>query len=202
MAVSPAKKLTDFFIRCQVIEETDRDTYEYCFQVFLMNIANFGTIILLGIICKRIIETVIFVIGFSIIRKQAGGYHSSTPFRCYLLSLANYLIFIFLLILIKPAWIKLINLTAIILSLIIIWRFAPVADKNKPFSIGEYERYRRNSRLIISLLIVLNLIAYFIGAVNIQVYLLPLDFGILFAAVSVLSAKLLNKDCNIADLSM
>jgi len=189
-----ARKLTEFFIQSQVIKETDRETYEYCFQVFLMNVANFGTLILLGAALGRVVETILFIIGFSIIRKQAGGYHASTPFRCYLLSLANYIVFIILLMLMPSAWTKLMSIVDISLACIIIWRFAPVADKNKPFCIGEYERYKRNSRLIISLLVLCNLCAFFISFINIQVYMLPLNFGILFAAVSLLTSKLLSRD--------
>ena len=194
MTVYIAKKITEFFIQCQVIKETDRETYEYCFQILLMNIINFGTIMLLGIVFRCVIETILFVIGFTIIRKQAGGYHSSTPIRCYLLSVANYIVFVFLLSIIPSAWAKLINLLIIALACIIIWLYAPVADKNKPFSIGEYERYKRNSRLIISLLVLCNLCAFFISFINIQVYMLPLNFGILFAAVSLLTSKLLSRD--------
>lgn len=199
MAVILAKKLTAFFIQCQVIKETDKDTYEYCFQVLLMNILNYGTVILLAIICRCLIETIFYVIGFSIIRKQAGGYHSSTPFRCYLLSVVNYLIFILVVILIPTTWINAITLVMITITFLIIWRFAPIADKNKPFSIGEYERYKRNSRLIISIFVIFNLIAYKISIINIQVYMLPLNLGILFAAVSLLFAKTLNKDNYLTD---
>jgi len=194
MTVYIAKKITEFFIQCQVIKETDRETYEYCFQILLMNIINFGTIMLLGIVFRCVIETILFVIGFTIIRKQAGGYHSSTPIRCYLLSVANYIVFVFLLSIIPSAWAKLINLLIIALACIIIWLYAPVADKNKPFSIGEYERYKRNSRLIISLLFVFNLCTFFIKNVSMQVHMLPFDLGILFAAVSLFTSKLLNKN--------
>ncbi|NLC19397.1 MAG: accessory gene regulator B family protein [Clostridiales bacterium] len=194
MTIYLAKKITEFFIQCQVIKETDRDTYEYCFQVFLMNIINFGTIMLLGLVFKCIIETILFVIGFTVIRKQAGGYHSSTPFRCYLLSVANYIIFVSLLSLIPSSWANLMSLLIISLACIIIWLYAPVADKNKPFSIGEYERYKRNSRLIISILFVFNLCAFFIKIISIQVHMLSFDLGILFAAVSLFTSKLINKD--------
>jgi len=196
MADLIASKLTEFFIKCQVIQEADRDTYEYCFKIFLMNILNFGSILLLGLIFGCLLETILFVIGFSVIRKQAGGYHAGTPLRCYLISVASYVICMFLLYLIPSAWTKFMNLTAIIIAFIIIWRLAPVADSNKPFSIGEYERYKRNSRQIISILLMCNLIAYFIGFINIQVFMLPLNIGVLFAAVSLFSAKLLKKACS------
>lgn len=199
MADFVAKKLTAFFIQCQVIKEDDRDMYEYCFQILLMNIVNFGTIFILGLIFGCIIETLLFVTGFSIIRKQAGGYHSGTPLRCYLLSIANYIIFVVLVMLIQPAWIKNINIVIIALAFIIIWHFAPVADKNKPFCIGEYKRYKRNSRLIVFLIVLLNFFAYLISIIKIRVYMLPLNLGVLFAAVSLISARLFNKDRFITD---
>lgn len=196
MTVQLAKKITEFFIKCQVIKGCDRDIYEYCFQVLLMNLLNYGTILLLAIACRCITETVLYVIGFLVIRKQAGGLHLSTPFRCYLASVFSYLVFILLLTVVQASWIKPICLIAIVLSFIIIWHYAPVADKNKPFSIGEYDRYKRNSRLMISLLVGLNFAIYVAKAVNIQVYMLPLDMGVLFAAVSLLSAKLKKQDIN------
>jgi accessory gene regulator B len=199
VAVLIAKKLTAFFIQYQVIKDTDKDTYEYCFQVLLLNVLNFGTVLFLAIILGRITETILYMAGFFLIRKQAGGFHARTPLRCYLLSVANYMIFILILSFISPTWIDLMNMGIIILAFLIIWRYAPIADKNKPFSIGEYERYKRNSRLIISTLVILNFIACNISIINIQVYMLPLDLGILFAAVSLLYAKTLNKDNNIID---
>jgi len=196
MTVLLAKRITEFFIKCQVIKESDKDIYEYCFQVLLMNLLNYGTILVLAIACRRIAETILYVIGFLIIRKQSGGFHLSTPFRCYLASVFSYLLFILLLTIVQASWIKPICLSSIVFSFLIIWHYAPVADKNKPFSIGEYDRYRRNSRLIISLFVVLNLVVYFVRVVNIQVYMLPLNMGILFAAVSLLSAKLKKQDDN------
>lgn len=194
MADLVAKKLTAFFIQRQVIKDDDREMYEYCFQILLMNIVNFGTIFILGILFGCIVESLLFVIGFSVIRKQAGGYHAGTPLRCYLLSIINYLIFVVLMILMQPGWIKLMNIIIIAMAFIIIWHFAPVADKNKPFCIGEYERYKRNSRLIIFLFFLLNFFAYLISIVNMRVYMLPINLGILFAAVSLVSARIVNKD--------
>jgi len=194
-----AKRITQAFIIWQVIKEDDRDTYEYCFQIMLMNIMNLGSIVLMALIIGKFIETVLYMAGFKLIRKQAGGYHARTPLRCYIISLVNWLIFILILSVIPTAWIGLINIGMAILALMVIWRYAPVADINKPFSIGEYERYKRNSRLIMSALSLLNLIVYIISNIFIQVYMLPLNMGILFAAVSLLAARIINKDKFITD---
>ena len=190
MAVLLAKKFTSFFIQNDVIKEEDKDTYEYCFQVLILNILNFGSVLLLAAIMVKIPQTLCYLAGFFLIRKQAGEYHAVTPFKCYILSVLNYLLFLLLLVFIPITWGYQISLIISIASFFIIWCFAPIEDKNKPFCIGEYKRYQRNSRMIISILLVINSLAICLLNSSIHVYMLSLSLGSLFAAVSLVSAKI------------
>ena len=43
--------------------------------------------IIIGLLFNMICESIIFMVSYSILRIYAGGYHASTPIRCYLFSI-------------------------------------------------------------------------------------------------------------------
>ncbi len=183
-----AKKLTSFFIHNQVIKEEEKDIYEYCFQIFISSIANFGTIFLISIITGRFLETVYYIIGFFILRSQTGGYHTKTHFRCYILTVIMYLIFRLIINWIFLSWSYWMTLILFIVSFVIMWLFAPISDRNKPFDADEFKKYKRNSRIIIILFTIIYTLCSFKLYKDYGIYILSLCLGNVFAAVSILMA--------------
>lgn len=87
MVTYVSKKITERLLRKEVIEHDDYEIYQYGMEQLLMTAINIVTIIILGIIFGKLWQSLVFAVAFMAIRSYAGGYHASTPVRCYLLTI-------------------------------------------------------------------------------------------------------------------
>lgn len=83
--------LTDYIIGKSVIEESERDVYEYGFQFAFETILCFIISILIAILLRMIPEGILFLILFIPLRSYAGGMHLERYIFCLLLSCLTYL---------------------------------------------------------------------------------------------------------------
>ena len=79
--------ITKLLIDNNIIPQEAQESYEYGIEVWILKMIHAITIIIIGISFKRIVETLLFLLVFSKIRKLAGGYHASTKTRCFSISL-------------------------------------------------------------------------------------------------------------------
>ena len=74
---------------CKYITQTlnlDHETYEvmyYGLYVCVTNMASILSVLLIGAILGEFKNTIFFLIGFIPLRLFVGGYHASTPMKCY-----------------------------------------------------------------------------------------------------------------------
>lgn len=74
---------------CRYISEVlnlDSETYEvmyYGMFVCVTNLASILSVIIIGALLKELENTVIFLTCFMPLRLYVGGYHASTPLKCY-----------------------------------------------------------------------------------------------------------------------
>lgn len=147
-----ANKITEFFINKKIIEEDEKDTYEYCFEVFLATALNLVIVITIGFIFKQFISTLIFCVFFMLLRGCTGGYHAKTHIAC-LFSI----IIIFVLMLISISFIPVsvlyfISIVFFIYSIIIILLFSPVENKSNPLIESKINHLKKKLLILILLL--------------------------------------------------
>lgn len=149
------------------VDEEDKEIYLFGFYQGLIFLLNLVTALLTGIILNMFLESVLFLICFIPLRIFAGGYHAKTQFRCYVMSTVTTVILLYLIAFLQ----KNMGVEAIALYIIatcIIWKLAPVQDKNKPLDLDEQKKYRKR---VHSLLIIISCISgclYFWG-----IYVVP-----------------------------
>ena len=74
---------------CKYITEPlnlDHETYEvmyYGLFVCVTNLMSILSVIIIGTLLRELENTIFFLIGFIPLRLYIGGYHASTPLRCY-----------------------------------------------------------------------------------------------------------------------
>lgn len=74
---------------CRYISEVlnlDYETYQvmyYGMFVCVTNLASILSVIIIGALLRELENTIIFLIGFMPLRLFVGGYHASTPLKCY-----------------------------------------------------------------------------------------------------------------------
>lgn len=131
---------------------------EYGLKQMLLSLLNFVTTMVLGIVFGCVYEGCIFILAYAILRSFAGGYHAKTPLRCYFASV--FLISIFF------ALMKVMNnrtgllLTAVAVSIVMVFALAPIEAVNKPLDKEERLVYRRRTRQILFIEVCLIIAGY------------------------------------------
>lgn len=146
MFVHISEKITNRLIRKDIIGYDDRDIYQYGIERLLMTALNLLTAVLMGIIFAELGQCLVFVAAFMAIRPYAGGYHASTPVRCYLLTS-----FIIMAVLSVMKYMELnifICLVLLAVSGVVILVLSPVESKNKPLDSIEKMFYRKKTIII------------------------------------------------------
>lgn len=76
-------KIADILIKNGVAEIEYKEIIVYGLTFGIELILNILTTIILGFMFGMVIESLIFLISFSLIRTYAGGYHSQSALKCY-----------------------------------------------------------------------------------------------------------------------
>lgn len=131
--------VTDFLLRQEIIKNEEKDIYVYGTELIISSIINLFICLIISILFKDFINSLIFFISFSSLRRFTGGFHSKSFLRCNI---------IFAIIVVTTLLLNtysgyiidyvIVNVILIIFSLLSIVRFSPVYNDNKKLS--EYER--------------------------------------------------------------
>ena len=141
-----SNKITKKLIENNIIEAADSELYEYGFWQGSVLFFNFLTVILLGILFNMLLESVIFLIFYGVLRTIAGGYHARTQNTCYILSI---ILMIVVLIMLKTfPWNIIFCCILTVLSISVIFILAPVQDENKLLDETEKRVFKKLSRVI------------------------------------------------------
>ena len=76
--------------------EEDINPLRFYFELMISQIITFLTLFLVGFIFNRVFETIIYIFIFVFLRKNIQGYHAKTFKMCYIYTLLNYLIVLYL----------------------------------------------------------------------------------------------------------
>lgn len=89
-------RIINILIKNDIIKESDRDIYEYGLFVLIFNMFIIISIIIIGILIGKYELSLFFLTFYLPIRILLGGYHCSTPTRCYCSSMCIYLFICYL----------------------------------------------------------------------------------------------------------
>ena len=135
--------LSKWLLKAGSISEVDQELYEYGIYSFLFTMVPLLAVILLSFPMHMILEGILFIIPFILLRKFTGGFHFSSALLCALVSTMVLLAFLlgikaFLLSSLKvPIYI------AVYLSLIPIVVFSPIDSANRRLSQNEKCVFRK-----------------------------------------------------------
>lgn len=182
--------MASFFVRQNIIENEDKEVYEYGLQLLLSSILNSMIALLIAVISQTVIPCLIYLTVFIVMRKSAGGFHAKTHFGCCCILIAVISGFI-LFIKFVPVYIYfVISGISIFISMITILFFAPLEHENKPLKENDKIKLRKVS--IVYMVIIFILIIIF-EIFNLKVYMISTALGIFTSSVSILAAKIQKK---------
>jgi accessory gene regulator B len=178
-----AGTITSFLIYDSIIEEEEREVYQYGIEQILI---NFSTLVVIGIIAfsaKFCVQTVFWMCGMLPIRAVAGGYHASSPVKCNILTISIFILNILIINILKTYMTRYLFIAFLGLIFFSIIRFAPVDHKNKVLEQKEFLIVKRKSRIIGSIVFVVCLVMSLTFGIR-NIFLISALVGALTASVS------------------
>jgi accessory gene regulator B len=144
-----ASKLTSYMVAQGVIPKEDEEIYVFGWTMLLLPAGSFVVILLIGAFFGQLLGSAIFLLFFSLLRSYSGGWHADSFIRCFLTTIALYgccLLLHFYLPESSWGW----TLLALsLMSIFIIFRWAPVDHPNKPFRGQDKQKNKRLSRITV-----------------------------------------------------
>lgn len=119
---------------CNDSDKIPLDVYIYGFELLVSSVIETISLLLIGLLTGKLIDTIIFIISFSSIRVFSGGYHANSYLKCFIVTVAYYLLVLFsadIMLAFPNRTIILIAIITLFLSLILFILMSPVKSKCK-----------------------------------------------------------------------
>lgn len=146
-------KMVNYAIKERTIAADKYDEYFYGLNLLFDFLINEITIIIFGCLFHMFWECILFWIIYQGLRKYCGGFHFSTPYRCYM---SVFIMCPLILCIIKYIEISAPLMWAItFIAVVILSILAPVDAANKPLDNAEKRVFRKISLILILIFTVL-----------------------------------------------
>ncbi len=147
------KKVANTFVSLNVINESERDLYEYGFFILFSNILYFSITIVFSLLNNNVMGGLSFYVSFMLLRRFAGGFHAKTELKCFLITVGIIILSTFPICnwLAKKDSSLILFITIIFASIIYI--LAPMDTVEKPLCVEEKQYFRKISQIITTTII-------------------------------------------------
>ncbi len=149
--------IVKYFKNNGFINESKKDVYQYGTLIALQSFINTIITLFIGIVFGMFYENICFFIIFKMLRKFSGGFHSSNYSNCLTISIICNVMFMILIKILNFCSFYSVALCFEIFSLIVLMKFAPIENPNKPISSHEQRIYKGLSVLICIFLIAISI---------------------------------------------
>lgn len=133
-------KITDVFESKGIIQPSNKEVCAYGLRQLFSTILNAGTMLIIGLLMHMMIESIVFTIAYIPIRIFAGGYHASTPQRCWAFSAVMLFVILCIVKYTPEKYFWYLTALSLIAGIVIIY-LSPVEDQNKPLDETEHHVY-------------------------------------------------------------
>lgn len=127
-------QIVNFITEQDVIsDESDvQDFYRYGIEISISSLLNIVLVVIAGILIHHIIESIVFLSLFILIRSFTGGYHADTYFRCNLLMCTTFILTVLANCMFSNKLSLSIIIVLICVTELIVSVLGPIENKNKP----------------------------------------------------------------------
>lgn len=143
-----AERIVDWQTEKHFLSEGERGLYEYAYEVTINQVINILIAVLIAVLFRAPMPVFVFLVSYIPLRSYCGGHHARTNEGCTVVS-AILLCLVCILYRVFPENMDIIiQPMAYIISGLLIIRYAPVEDANKPLVEKEVVRYRKIGRCL------------------------------------------------------
>lgn len=178
-----SEHIAGFLLRRQCFDEDELEIYIYGVELIIAS--TIGTFLILAVsACMSVLlEGLLFLLPFSVLRSFTGGYHCYTYLKCNTLFVGTFLLCLFAYWLITPypQAVTAVTVPSILWSGYIVLRYSPVAHENKPLT-PEQKKSCKKKAAVIYFILSLTSICLLICHIW-QAFMLPLVLDLVSAAM-------------------
>ncbi len=180
MLKSKLEKLADVLMENETNPNIDKDIIVYGLYSAIEQSISVITAMILGFMFGLTIEVVIFMISYTFIRTYAGGYHCKKAVNCYLMSSGIIASVLGIIKVIPSEFILVAGVITLVISIPIIYKFAPMETPTKPLDEEERIHYRKKALFNLSVECLLVVVLFILDFNN---FAFTICLGIVVTAV-------------------
>jgi len=182
-----AEKMTGCLAKQGLIEPDQSEVYVYGMTLLISSAATLFATLLIGLAFHMPNDVLVFLLFFIPVRIFSGGYHSSSYLRCFLTFMLILGSFIAILRNLPERAVLPSTVIASLMSLFLIFKFAPVSHPNAPIRETDWFRFKRLSRIIciVEILIISLIVSCARHNIEISRLLISACMGMLYASTLV-----------------
>lgn len=152
--------LAAFFTNQHTIEKSDIDSYAYGFEILLISIINWGSILIIMLITKTIPQTLIYMITVLSLRHHSGGYHAKTHYLCSIITIGTYILFLIVISFVPENILVFLSAASFAVSIVPLMVIAPIEHENNPVSAKDLNRHRVKIRAVSAACYILSIVLF------------------------------------------
>jgi len=143
MITKLAKSTACFFSANSLIKKEDEEVYIYGMELLLSTVFNLVIAVFIALATDTVIPCIIQFSAFVTLRVKAGGYHAETHWCCMLIFALIQSLFVLAVKIINTETMFVSIPFMLIISSILIFKYAPLEHPNKPLSDKKKKRLRK-----------------------------------------------------------
>jgi len=155
-----ARKFTVMFVKNGLVKEENQYIYTYGAELLISGLLSTITVLILGIVLGRLIETLLLMIPFYFIRIYAGGYHAETYRNCLLSFTIGFIVILISTDLLIQFKLDYIVMYLAFIAAMVIFVIAPIEDHSRPLTVNERTKYNRIAKVLVTLFLIIAEIMY------------------------------------------
>lgn len=133
-------KVTDWMIRCKVINESEKELYQYALYSAILQIIPLLLAGGIGFCFGSMRCGIIMILPFIILRKYSGGFHAKRLRLCLVGS--SLLLFLCIFLCMRLVYRNILFFVTVVLAISLI-QFSPIENNNRKLGLLEKKRYKK-----------------------------------------------------------
>lgn len=120
----------------------EQEVYEYGLAAIISTVMTTAVLLLIGLITQRLLETILYILVFVILRSQCGGYHAPTRVVCIVVSAVGLLLVLYIFSYFKR-WDVILAISLLGMAIL-----SPIDSPNKPIQKSKRRGFKIRSIII------------------------------------------------------
>lgn len=180
MITKMSSAIVKWLLHAGAISESDKELYEYAAYSFLFSLLPLCLVVILGCITGMVIEGLLMILPFMLIRKFSGGFHLKSPGICLLSSTLLLSAFLFIIRLVIDKHQSVLFTCFVGASTLQIFLCSPIDNDVRKLNEKERLVFQKIARNMSTMFLVVYILLLLLGLLRLSV---PVGAGILLTAL-------------------